>query len=87
MAAYSVEGEVAHSITSGVRTHNRTQNENGLHTLIHADDRATLKWWKFLDSLSASSRGSGHGKQWCDRTQLSTNPQNMAKVPDMNKGI
>jgi hypothetical protein len=37
--------------------------------------------------LSASSRGSGNGKQWRDKTQLLINPQNMAKVPDMNKGL
>jgi hypothetical protein len=57
MAAYSVEGEVAHSITAAVETgsghtHNRTQNENGLHTLRYADDRATLKMMKIPGHVS-----------------------------------
>jgi hypothetical protein len=54
-------------------------NGNGCYTLAYADDIAILIHRKFPHTVSQEALSTV--QQWCDRTQLSINPQKKVIVP------
>jgi hypothetical protein len=57
-------------------------NGNGYYTLGYADDIAILICGKFPNTVSELLQEAlSVVQQWCDRTQLSINPQKMVIVP------
>jgi hypothetical protein len=61
-------------------------NVNGYYMLGYADDIAILASTRFLYTVSELLQEAlSMAQQWCDRTQLSTNPQKMVTVPFTRK--
>ena len=61
-------------------------NENGCYTLGYADGIATVISRKFSNTVSELLQEAlGTVQHWCDRTQLSINPQKMVTVPFIRK--
>jgi hypothetical protein len=57
-------------------------NDNGYNTLGYADDIAILVSRKFPYTVSELlQKALSKMQQWCERTQLSINPQKMVVVP------
>jgi hypothetical protein len=57
-------------------------NANGYNTLGYADDIAILICGKFPNTVSEPLQEAlSMVQQWCDRTQLSINPQKIVIVP------
>ena len=64
----------------------RKLNENGCYTVGHADDIVTIIHGKFLNTTSELLQDAlSMVQQWCDRTQLSMNPQKMVILPSTQK--
>jgi hypothetical protein len=64
----------------------RGLNENGCYKLRYTDDIAILISEKFPNTISELFlKALGMVQQWCDRTQLSINPQKMVIVPFIRK--
>jgi hypothetical protein len=58
------------------------RGENGCYTLGYADDIAILISGTFPNTVSELLQDvMSMEQQWCDRTQLSINPQTMVIVP------
>jgi hypothetical protein len=63
-------------------------NGNDCYTLGYADDIAVLICGKFWNTVSELlQEASSMVQQWCDRTQLSVNPQKMVMVTFTQKEI
>jgi hypothetical protein len=61
-------------------------SENGCYTQGCADDIAILIGGKFANIVSELFQGAlSMVQQWCDRTQLFVNPQEMVIVPFIRK--
>jgi hypothetical protein len=61
-------------------------NENGYNTLVYADDIAILVSGKFPYTFSELLQEAlSIVQQWCEKTQLSINPQKMVIVPFTRK--
>jgi hypothetical protein len=61
-------------------------SENGCYTQGCADDIAILIGGKFLNIVPELFQGAlSMVQEWCDRTQLSVNPQKMVVVPFTRK--
>jgi hypothetical protein len=59
---------------------------NGYYTLGYADDFATLMCRKFPNTVSGLLQEAlSMVQQWCDRTQLSVNPQKVVIVSFTHK--
>jgi hypothetical protein len=62
------------------------RTQNGCYTLGYADDIDTIIHGKFLNTTSELLQDAlSKVPQWCDRTQLSTNPQKMVTLPPTQK--
>jgi len=64
----------------------RGLKENGCYTLGYTDDIVTINNGKFLNTTSELLQDAlSMVQQWCDRTQLSMNPQKRVILPSTQK--